>query len=101
MKQGLIICSGGISTTMIARKLNEFSEPEIHFEARGVMTDTSWLDYLDDYSLILISPQIKHMFNKIAEDVDNRVKMLQIPSEKFNTNLISEFWKEVKKEEQA
>jgi len=83
---------------MIAKKLNEYAEPAIHFEAKGVMTDTSWLDYLEDYSLLLISPQIKHMYEKIAEDVDGQVKMLQIPSEKFNMLSMEEYWDDIKGE---
>ncbi|AGR42214.1 PTS sugar transporter subunit IIB [Spiroplasma diminutum] len=96
MKKGLLICSGGISTTMIAKKLNECANGYIEFEAKGIMTDTSWLDYLEDYSILLVSPQIKHMYSKLEEDVQGQIKLIQIEPEFFNLNSITEFWEKNK-----
>ncbi|AVN63668.1 hypothetical protein CG006_01575 [Mesoplasma florum] len=92
MKKGLLVCSGGISTSMIAKKLNECANGIIEFEAKGIMTDTSWLEYIEDYSILLVSPQIKHMYEKLEDDVQGKIKMIQIDAEYFNLNSIQKFW---------
>lgn len=96
MKKGLLLCSGGISTTIIAQKLTDIAENKIEFEARGIMTDTSWMEYLEDYSIILISPQIKSMYKQIEKDIDGQVEMIQVPAEQFNNKGIIEFWENIK-----
>lgn len=76
MKKGLLLCSGGMSTTMIAKKLNELFAGEMTWDAMGSTTTTSYMDTLSDYDFVFTSPQIRYMHNKIKENCDR----LGIPS---------------------
>lgn len=71
MKKGLLLCSGGMSTTMIAKALNKNFDGEMKWTAKGVAGSSEYQDTLDEFSFVFVSPQIRFMFNDIKADCDS------------------------------
>ena len=67
MKKGLLLCSGGMSTTMIAKKLNSLMDGEMKWTAKGVAGSSEYQDTLDEYDFVFVSPQIRFMYDEICE----------------------------------
>lgn len=72
MKKGLLLCSGGMSTTMIAKELNKLFDGEMKWDAKGVAGSSEYQDTLDKYDFIFISPQIKFMFDEVKKHADEK-----------------------------
>lgn len=72
MKKGLLLCSGGMSTTMIAKKLNELFNGQMTWEAKGVAGSSAYLDTLGEYAFVFVSPQIRFLFDEISEQCAER-----------------------------
>ena len=85
MKKILIICSAGMSSSLITRKLNE----KFNIEKLNYIVESTYLsekNSIEDrcYDLILISPQIKRYRQTIIENIkfDNYI-CLDIPSDLY------------------
>ncbi|WP_103981132.1 hypothetical protein [Helcococcus massiliensis] len=85
MKKILIICSAGMSSSLITRKLNE----KFNIEKLNYIVESTYLsekNNIEDrcYDLILISPQIKRYRQTIIENIkfDNYI-CLDIPSDLY------------------
>ena len=85
MKKILIICSAGMSSSLITRKLNE----KFNIENLNFIVESTYLsekNSIEDrcYDLILISPQIKRYRQTIIENIkfDNYI-CLDIPSDLY------------------
>ena len=100
MKKGLLLCSGGFSTSIIQNKLNEISkEYNITWEADGVMSSSHWKDNITDFSIILISPQIRFKFEEIKKvALDNKVKILQIQPTEYTAIAAPKLFERIKEE---
>ncbi|NQX83663.1 MAG: hypothetical protein HRS57_00540 [Mycoplasmataceae bacterium] len=95
MKKGLLLCSGGMSTTMIASALNEQSDME--WDAMGVMTTSDWMDNISLYSVVLISPQIRFQFDKIKETTDEHgLKIMQIEPKDYIVTRVPQIIEKIK-----
>ncbi len=97
MKKGILLCSGGFSTTIIMNKLNEINDMGIVFSASGI-TGTEWEGLIDDKDIILVSPQIRFQFNEIKEVCEKKGKFVfAIPPLLYNPIKAPILWSEIKK----
>ncbi len=63
----MLVCNAGMSTGILAKKIEEASEGKLECRAYG---EAEYLDHLDEgYELILIGPQIRHLKGQIEESV--------------------------------
>ena len=64
----MLVCNAGMSTGILAKKIEEASEGKLECKAYG---EAEYLDHMDEgYQLILIGPQIRHLKGQIEESVD-------------------------------
>lgn len=98
MKKGIILCSGGFSTTIIAQKLNDINDQNIKFEAYG-MSGSNWEGFVDyKTEIVLLSPQISFMHKTIIEQLKPRgIKVFAIPPLLYNPVKCDQLWEEIKK----
>ncbi|PQJ88471.1 PTS sugar transporter subunit IIB [Aliivibrio sifiae] len=81
MKKILLLCAAGMSTSMVVKKMRESAEKKgikVHIEAHGVETIQ---DYLAEYDLFLLGPQIrfkKDELQKLADDVNKKVEVIDM-----------------------
>jgi cellobiose PTS system EIIB component len=83
----MFVCSGGMSTAMTAKKLEEVSAKnnvEMIVTAKGVGDFEEELQN-NEYDIVLIAPQIKHKFKSISEIVSNYgdIKIEKIPPQMY------------------
>ncbi len=98
MKKGILLCSGGMSTTIIMNKLNEINDLNVKFTASGVQ-GTSWENFIDDNEIILVSPQIRFMFDEIKKVCDAKGKFVfSIPPLLYSPIKAHELWSKIKAE---
>lgn len=85
MKRILIICSGGLSTEIISRKLNDFGKSDnISFQASDI---ENAVDLIDEFDGVMITPQTKFMYNEIAKICQEKnKKVMQIPFTLYSPN---------------
>ena len=79
MKKILLLCSAGMSTSMVVKKMLESAEKrgiEVDIKAVGLEL---FQDNLDKYDVFLLGPQVKFRrdeLNKIAQGVGKRVEVI-------------------------
>ena len=81
----LLCCTGGLTTSYFATKLNEtsdFLKANLHFDA--VDYTNLYTKGFQDYSAILLAPQIKHIL-KEAREVFKDMIVLPIPTRMFGS----------------
>lgn len=85
-KSVLIICAGGLSSSMIAKKTTDHLKErgyDLLIEARGVPEGTLEIQS-DRFDLYLVSPQTKMNFEKLAVEAQKVKKpIVQIPPQAY------------------
>ena len=71
----ILVCNNGMSTAMMAKKMNEKSDGYCYVEACG---DGEFMNYLQGCDLILVGPQIRHEIPRIKKFVDASVPVVSI-----------------------
>lgn len=69
MKKALIICAGGMSSSLIAKKATEYFASkgiEIELDATGASSGSKTIQE-DKFDLYLVSPQTKMYFENLAK----------------------------------
>jgi PTS system cellobiose-specific IIB component len=66
MRKITLVCNAGMSTAMLAKKMNEAAKGEYYVEAHG---EGEFLDYIKGSDLILVGPQIRHLMPNIKAAV--------------------------------
>lgn len=56
MKKIVLVCNGGMSTAMLAKKMRDASEEELDVSAYGEM---EFMQHIEGASVILVGPQIR------------------------------------------
>lgn len=72
MSKIMLVCNAGMSTTMLAKKMNEVSE-EYEIFASG---ESEYLEKMEGVELILIGPQISHLLPTIRASVNVPVERI-------------------------
>lgn len=63
----MLVCNAGMSTGILAKKIQDASDGKIECKAYG---EAEYLEHVDQgYELILIGPQIRHLKKQIADSV--------------------------------
>ncbi len=98
MKKGILLCSGGMSTTIIMNKLNEINDMGITFTASGI-TGTNWESLIDENDIILVSPQIRFQFEEIKKVCEEKGKFVfAIPPLMYSPIKAPNLWSAIKQE---
>lgn len=96
MRKGILLCSGGMSTTVIRDKLNEINDLDFKFDALGI-TGTNWTEILNKYELVLVSPQIRFSLSEIKSYGDSiGVKVMAIKPVLYTPFRADDLWGEIK-----
>lgn len=56
MKKIVLVCNGGMSTAMLAKRMREASEEELDIAAYG---EVEFLEHIEGASVILVGPQLR------------------------------------------
>jgi len=81
MKKILLLCSAGMSTSMVVKKMRESAASkglEVHIEAHGV---EAIQDHLSEFDLFLLGPQIrfkKDELQKLATPLGKKVEVINM-----------------------
>ena len=68
MVRVMLICNAGMSTAMLAQKINKYSDGYCYVEAFGE----------EDFDIVLVGPQIRHLIPSIKKVVNNRIPVSYI-----------------------
>lgn len=77
----ILVCSAGMSTSMLVKKMNQSAEArkiEVDIEA---MAESQLKNHLDGLDVVLIGPQVRYLEKKVKEFVEPKgVKVAIIDS---------------------
>ena len=73
MKKIMLVCNAGMSTGMLAKRIQEASEGTMEVHAYG---EAEFINYMDGVDLILVGPQIRHQIPTIEAQVAVPVKAI-------------------------
>lgn len=74
MKHIMLICNSGMSTGMLAKRIEKASNYTLCVEAYG---EAEYPDYLEGIDVILIGPQIRHLIPQIEQITSVPVKAIK------------------------
>ncbi len=73
MKNIVLICNAGVSTGMLAKKIQQASNGTMSVKAYG---EAEYQDYLDNVDMVLVGPQIRHLLPDIKASVSCPVQSI-------------------------
>ncbi|MHC5246990.1 PTS cellobiose transporter subunit IIB [Enterococcus sp. LJL120] len=86
MKKALIICAGGMSSSVIAKKATDYFKEqgkEIELDATSATQGATKIAQ-DEYDLYLVSPQTKMYFDNLKKAADGKNKPItNIPPQAY------------------
>lgn len=86
MKKALIICAGGMSSSVIAKKTTEYFQGkgiDIELDATSASQGTKKIDE-DQFDLYLVSPQTKMYYESLKNAADKKNKPIaNIPPQAY------------------
>ena len=71
----ILVCNAGMSTAMMAKKMNEIADGYCYVEAYG---DGEFMGHVEDCDIVLVGPQIRHEIPMIKEYVREGVPVVSI-----------------------
>lgn len=78
MTKILLLCAAGMSTSMVVKKMREAAKDrgiDVLIEAHSV---DRFDDYLDEYDVFLIGPQIRFRHKELSEVAQSKNKRVEI-----------------------
>lgn len=85
MKKVLLLCSGGMSTSLLMNKMYNAAKEiniEIEIEARSINEAEL---YVDNADIVLIGPQVRYLKNKIDKLVNGKIPVEIIDMKLYGT----------------
>lgn len=76
MKKILLVCSAGMSTSILVKKMEEAAEImniDVHVEAKAMAEAQS---VLENYDVILLGPRVKYIENNIKSMTEKPVSVI-------------------------
>lgn len=73
MKKVMLVCNAGMSTGILAKRIEEASEGKLQVRAYG---EAEYADNLEGVELILVGPQLRHQIPTIEKNVTVPVKSI-------------------------
>ena len=78
MKKILLACNAGMSTSLLVSNMQKYAKEigiEVMIEAMPVLqAEKSW----QDWDIILLGPQVRHVIGKLKETVQDQIPVLVI-----------------------
>lgn len=78
MKKILLACNAGMSTSLLVSNMQKYAKEigiEVMIEAMPVLqAEKSW----QDWNIILLGPQVRHVIGKFKETVQDQIPVLVI-----------------------
>lgn len=71
----MLVCNAGMSTAMLAQKINKNSDGYCYVEAFG---EGEYQEHIDDFDIILVAPQIRHLIPSIKKATNDRIPVSYI-----------------------
>lgn len=71
MRKIMLVCNAGMSTGMLAKRIQEASKGTLEVNAYG---EAEYREHMEGVSLILVGPQIRHQIPTIEKQVSIPVK---------------------------
>ncbi len=100
MKKAILLCSGGMSTTIIMNKLNEINDLGFNFTASGIQ-GTTWEDTALKNEIVLVSPQIRFQLEEVKKVCEPKgIMVFAIPPLMYTPVKAKELWEKIKEEYQ-
>lgn len=90
----MLVCNAGMSTGMLAKKMENVSNGECRVKAYGI---SEYENHLENIDVILVGPQIRFEYEEIKEKAGG-IKVLNIDPIKYGTMNAVEILKTVYKE---
>lgn len=75
MVRVMLICNAGMSTAMLAQKINKNSDGYCYVEAFG---EGEFEEHIEDFDIVLVGSQIRHLIPSIKKVVNNRIPVSYI-----------------------
>ncbi|WP_279323817.1 hypothetical protein [Anaerococcus sp. AGMB09787] len=73
MKKALIICSAGITSMIISKRINKtYKNKDIDITILFALGEVFLKKASDDYDLYILSPQVKHLWNDIEKKIPKK-----------------------------
>ncbi len=92
MRKVMLVCNAGMSTGILAKRIEEASEGQLQVRAYG---EAEYADNLDGVELILVGPQLRHQIPTIKKNVT--VPVQSIPPKYYGLMDGKGVFKEIKK----
>ena len=67
MKKIILVCNGGMSTAMLAKRMKDASAQEIDVHAYG---EAEFMQHIEGASVILVGPQIRYRIADFQAETD-------------------------------
>lgn len=74
MKKIMLICNAGMSTGLLAKRIEKASANTLCVEAYG---EAEYPEYVDGVDLVLVGPQIRHLIPQIQQSTSIPVKAIE------------------------
>lgn len=81
MKKILLICSAGMSTSLLVSKMKAAAKVKKVDCSINAVAETEIDDYEEDFDVLLLGPQVRFLFNKFKERYEDK----NIPVDVINT----------------
>lgn len=73
MKKILLVCSAGMSTSMLVNKMKKYAEEnEIEADINAVAISEAY-KVIDDVDIVLLGPQVRYQLKTVEEMVKGRI----------------------------
>lgn len=85
MKKVLLLCSGGMSTSLLMNKMYKAAKDinmEIEIEARSIQMAELYIDSVD---IVLIGPQVRYLKGKVDKLVNGKIPVEIIDMKLYGT----------------
>lgn len=96
--KGILLCSGGMSTTIIKNKLNEINDLGVEFTASGIQGN-NWEDIALANDIVLVSPQIRFQLEEVKKVCEPKgIFVFAIPPLMYSPIKAKDLWEAIKAE---
>lgn len=82
MKKIILVCNGGMSTSIMANRINEAGKGEYVVEAYG---EQEYVEHIKDADCVLLGPQIRYLITDIKKVVGDDVPVEAIEPRTYGT----------------
>ncbi|MFR5267046.1 PTS sugar transporter subunit IIB [Clostridium sp.] len=81
MKKILLVCSAGMSTSLLVSKMKAAAKAKAIECSINTVAEAEMEEYEEDFDVLLLGPQVRFLFNKFKEKYEDK----NIPVDVINT----------------